>query len=186
MAADEEEILWQSIDIWKGQIYLEIPQEFMKPSVGEVEKIFPYDLKPQKIWMASEGQKILTFNLLEKQLQEEQVEDAIGAIGRFVHRAYPESIQESARRFKTEAGIIGWFSFLTGGIKDDHYHIMFIMSVNGRMMLGSYHFPVAQTEQERITCFKIFESIQIHRESERTVWNAEKSIFGQDNSIFTR
>lgn len=163
MEKNKDERGWKEISVLQEQIYLNIPQEFQKPSATIFEKKFPYDMKPQECWMDLENNRIITFNLLEKQLQGNQVYAAIGEIVRVINHAYPESIQEPMRSIKTEIGIIGWFSFLTGGLDDDCYHEMFCFSFYDKMMFGSYHFPASKTELEQKNFLRILKSIRLNQ-----------------------
>ena len=74
---------------------------------------------------------------------------------------YPESIQVRARELRTEAGRIGWFSFVTGGIRTDSIHCMFVLPVKDHMMLGSYHFPAGTMEEDRKMFLEMLKSISI-------------------------
>ena len=39
----------------------------------------------------------------------------------------------------TSAGAAGIFAFITGGIREDAYHSIFILPVDEKMLLGSFH-----------------------------------------------
>ncbi len=128
--------------------------------------------------MDEDGKAIFTLNLLEKQLEEGQLSSATREMQRMITHIYPESIKNHARCMKVEAGMTGWFSFATGGLADDNCHIMFLMSVSGKMMLGSYHFPAGQEQEEKEKFFKILRSIQV-AETEQDKWR-KQSIWKQN------
>ena len=75
---------------------------------------------------------------------------------------------------RIKAGEAGIFAFITGGIREDAYHSMFILSVDEKMLLGSFHLPEGQTESGRKTCMDIMRSIQILSTQKNT--EAYKSI----------
>lgn len=152
---------WKEINCLSGQITLRIPELLKEQPYEKVEKRFPYDSKPQEVRMDEDGKTILTLNLLEKQLEEGQLSSAIREMQRMITHIYPESIRNHARCMKMKAGMLGWFSFVTGGLADDNCHIMFLMSVSGKMMLGSYHFPAGQEQEEKENFFKILKSMQV-------------------------
>lgn len=145
----------------EGLFCLKIAEEFAKASERKLSEKFPYDQKPQEAYMDKDGKRILTFNLLEKRLEEKQVYTAIREIQRLISHVYPESIQKQAGCIKIVAGEAGWFSFITGGISEDQSHIMFILPVSERMMLGTYHFPMKEEREERKIFLKMLKSIQI-------------------------
>jgi len=75
---------------------------------------------------------------------------------------------------RIKAGVAGIFAFITGGIREDAYHSMFILSVDEKMLLGSFHLPEGQAESGRKTCMDIMRSIQILNTQKNT--EAYKSI----------
>lgn len=148
MEINNDVLEWEAISCFENRIELKLPKEWRKPTKKEAYQCFPYDLKPQEIFVCQEKGKIVTINLLEKQLKKEQVYPAISEMQRTILHVYPESVQQSAKKIVTKAGTAGWFSFETGGLKHDNYHIMFILSVLEKMVMGSYHFPKKDVKNE--------------------------------------
>ncbi len=114
--------------------------------------------------MSPEGNHIFTVNLLDKRLQEKEIYSAIWEMKKFICQMHPQSIQDPPIRIKTPEGTVGWFSFLTGGIEGDELHMMFLMSIQEKMMLGSYHFPEKEKREERKRFIKIVEEIREEKE----------------------
>lgn len=78
-----------------------------------------------------------------------------------INHAYPESTRIEPKEIKTEAGRAGWFAFTTGGLKEDSVHCMFVFSVEGSMMFGSYHFPDREPEADRKIFMEMLKSIRV-------------------------
>ncbi len=148
---------WQEIHCLEEQVLLKLPKDWKKPEKEVIAKKFPYNSKPQEIYMDLDGRKMITFNLLENQLRETQVYPAIREMERLINHLYPESIRKTARLFKVNAGVSGRFLFITGGMEYDTAHCMFILPVNEKMMLGSYHFPLENREEEEGVLSEILE-----------------------------
>lgn len=152
---------------WRGKsclgrrMQIALPEDLKEPSAELLEKRFPYEQKPQEVYMNSDGRKIITFNLLEKRLKENQIYAAVGEIQKMINHIYPESIRERTRSINTGSGRIGWFSYITGGVAEDNYHIMFLLPIDEKMMFGSYHFPLGQLEDEKKTFLDIITSIEV-------------------------
>ena len=98
-----------------------------------------------------------------------------------ISHMYPESIQNQSKKFKSKAGMVGWFSFITGGSKWDECHCMFLMSVLEKMLFGSYHFPVEQMQQETDSFKEILKNIEIRKDI-REENHEGRGIFRQDNT----
>ena len=161
MEENKEQSGWQSVSCLAGRMYLRIPEDYRKPSNEVAAAKFPITPRPQEIYINPEGNKILTFNLLDKPLQEQQVYPAVLEMQRVIRHAYPESVRAQAKEIKTDAGTMGWFAFVTGGIKEDSIHCMFILPLDDNMMFGSYHFPAEQMEENRKIFMQMLKSIRI-------------------------
>lgn len=157
----EMEIKWKETSCLDGKLLFQIPEEMKEASDGQIKEKFPFKPKPQEVCMNEEGDKIITFNLLESLLEEAQVLSAAREVQRLINHKVPESIKVHARCMKIPAGMLGWFSFITGGLLDDNYHIMFLMPVSGKLMLGTFHFPARMEKQEKEKFFTMVKSIQI-------------------------
>lgn len=147
-----------------GLMNVVLPAELERPAEEIAAKKFPYERRPQEIFMDSVGEQIITFNLLEKQLIEDQVYGAACEIERLIRHAYPESIRQRAGCTRAGDKLVGYFSFLTGGLLDDQLHILFILPLLQRMMLGSYHFPQRYEEQGKETFRRIIKDIRIEKD----------------------
>lgn len=128
---------------------MKIPIDWKRLPEEIVTKRFPYRLKPQEIYGSLKPDRMITLNLLEKQLHEKQIHPAIMEIQKLIGHIYPKSIHEAVREMRTAEGTAGWFSFITGGAKGDHCHCMFVLSIYERMLFGGYHFPMERMKAER-------------------------------------
>lgn len=161
MEENRERAGWQEVHCLADRLYLRIPEEYGRPSDEWMAARFPGIPRPQEVYRSRDGDRIITFNLLDKPLQEKQVYPAVREIERILGHIYPESVRIRARELRTEAGRIGWFSFITGGIRTDSVHCMFVLPVKDNMMLGSYHFPEGTMEADRKVFIEMLKSIRI-------------------------
>lgn len=152
---------WKEVLCLDEQVQLRLPEDWNRPSSSIVEKKFPYREKPQEIFACPNVRHMITFNILEKSLHEQQIYPAISEIQRSISHIYPESIYRSSRLIKMESGSVGYFSFITGGIGSDSCHYFFILSVKGKMMLGSYHSSEYQIKEEEQFFFEVLRSIKV-------------------------
>lgn len=152
---------WQEITCLTEKISIRLPQNWEKAGNEIIAYKFPYSIKPQEVFMDLGEDKFLTWNLLNKPLQEAQVYSAIYEIQKLISHIYPESIQKSTCRFQVAAGIVGYFVFVTGGIKHDTSHCMFILPIKKMMLFGSYHFPIEGMLEEMMFFKKVLRSMQI-------------------------
>lgn len=175
-----EETRWETVVCLNGQLEIQLPGGFEAVTGKEVEKKFPYGQGPQEIYMDHTGEKIITFNLLDKALEEKQVYSAVREIQVLIGHLYPESIRQQAGCIRAKEETAGWFSFATGGLTEDCIHILFVLSLEGKMMFGSYHFPAGDEAEERKTFQKIIRSAAVKKKKQEKAggWYVGGNIWG--------
>lgn len=158
---EEDEKKWKEICLLDEKISISLPEEWKEMTDEMAERKFPYLSKPEKMYVDENTDSIITFNLLEKGLKEDEVYAAISEIQRMIGHMYPESINKSSTVLRVEAGMAGWFSYVTGGVEQDSVHIMFIVSCNGKMLLGGYHFPDGQRKTGSIFFLQVLKKLTL-------------------------
>lgn len=138
---------WRELSLFEDRIKISVPKDFDRPKEEVVEQKFPYDSRPREIYGDEKVSRLITFELSDQELSEGEVSAAAFAVQKLVLHMYPESVEKQAVEAETPAGKAGWFYYVTGGIKGEQGHILFVLAVDGRMLLGGFHFPA---EMERI------------------------------------
>ena len=179
MEISNQECEWQEISCLDDSMCVRLPGNWKRPSGETIAKKFPYHTKPQEIYVDLEENRLITFSLLSKPLNDAQVYPAMREIQRLINHVYPESIHKSARICKVADGSAGWFAFITGGIREDPSHFMFVLPVNESMMLGSYHVPAKLISEDTSLFLKILKSIKIRS-------NVEDRVSGDEGSGIRR
>lgn len=162
----KEDIGWQEMTCLEEKIFFKMPQDWERAGDEIIAHKFPYAIKPQETFTNPEDDRFLTWNLLDKPLQETQVYPAIREIQKLINHIYPECILKPAGQIQAETWTAGYFVFVTGGIQYDVAHCMFILPVREKMMLGSYHFPIEKMADDMQVFMEILKSIQIAAEDE--------------------
>ena len=139
---------WKEISCLEEKLILTVPGNWERIAAERVNRLFPYVHQPQEVMGDGEEEKLFTLNLLSKGLEEGQVNGAIREIQRAIQRVHPESCRQGIKRRRLKAGVAGWFSFSTGGEEREKLHYLFILSFQGEMLLGSYHFPAKEEPEE--------------------------------------
>lgn len=126
------------IQLFEGQLMVELPDSFQEMTEEKAEEIYPYEARPQILWEDEEENRFCSFSLLEEQeLQDGQVERALGAMEKAVRYLYPSGILEEPQVIKKDKRTYGWFSFVSAGVEGKLLNRMYIFPVNGSMMLGT-------------------------------------------------
>lgn len=166
---DQEKDNTQNVCCLGEQVYIELPQAWVRLPDEAVAEKFPYRTGPQEVYRDPEADRMITLNLLEKPLQEKQVYSAIWEMQRTISHLYPESIRETARLIKSRESTAGYFLFITGGIDHDTCHAMFLLPVHGKMMMGGFHFPAGQIKENKAVFLGILKSVHTNRDTKEGV-----------------
>lgn len=148
---------WQELCCLADRMHVKIPGDYRKPAEEVMTAKFPSGIRPQEVYSNPEGSKVLTFNLWDKPLQEQQEYPKIETVHKLFGHMYPESTKVKPEEIKTEAGNIEWFAFAEG----TSIHCMFTLPIEESMLFGSYHFPVEEMETDKTLFVEILKSIRI-------------------------
>lgn len=148
MEEKKKEETWKEVLCLEEKLILLLPPNWTRMSKEGIDRLFPYKVQPKEIFGLEEEKKVFTLQLLSKPLGEDQVYAAVKEIRRVIEKKYPESSRLFIKRKKLKAGEAGWFSFVTGREEKEEVHYMFILSFNGELLLGSYHFPEREEGEE--------------------------------------
>lgn len=166
-----EEIQIQKISLWNDTFQTELPIGFEAAAEELVKRKFPYISRPEYVWSNEQGMQIVTFSLLHKELGYVQIEPAIREIQRMIAHKYPGNIRDYAVCLDNIGVDTGYFSFWTGGIPSGEYHVIFIMVVQDRMMLGTYHCNADYEEQAKNVVFHMLKKTTVHKVESQEVVN---------------
>lgn len=158
-----EKIQTQGISLWDDVFQTELPIGFEIADEKLIKCKFPYISKPEYIFWKEQNSQIVTFSLLHKELRNEQIESAIREIQQMITHRYPKNIRDYACCLDHTGVDTGYFSFWTGGIPNGEYHAVFIMSVQDRMMLGTYHCNVDYEKQAKDAVLQILKRTKVHK-----------------------
>lgn len=162
-----EGIQTQEISLWDDVFQTELPTGFEIAAEELIKQKFPYISKSEFVFSNEQNRQIVTFSLLHKELRSEQIESAIREIQRMVAHRYPGNIRDYACCLDRIGVNTGYFSFVTGGIPNGEYHIIFVMAVQDRMMLGTYHCNADYEKQAKDVVLKILKTTKL-RKAERS------------------
>ncbi len=157
MKENRKQEQWQELCCLADRMHVKIPGDYRKPAEEVMTAKFPSGIRPQEVYSNPEGSKVLTFNLWDKPLQEQQEYPKIETVHKLFGHMYPESTKVKPEEIKTEAGNIEWFAFAEG----TSIHCMFTLPIEENMLFGSYHFPAEGMETDKTLFVEILKSIRI-------------------------
>lgn len=126
------------IILFNNLLSLSLPSSFESMNWEKIELMFPNEDRPQFIYEEIEANRFCTFSLLKDQkLSNFQVEQGIQSISNAITSLYPTCLLEAPQLLEKEERIFGYFTFKTHSKEGILRNIMYILSVEGCMMLGT-------------------------------------------------
>ena len=134
----DENIPFSEREIIEGRLYMTIPSDFglMPPELARVK--YPSENRPDIIFSDEEGAISINFSLTGDKLQNEDIEDAKDYLQQVVLKMNPSSRILSSEIIEDETRI-GYFDFISPAIDGEIYNLMFIFSLDGQFILGTFN-----------------------------------------------
>lgn len=155
---------------FQARLLVCLPHSFQQMEQDSIDRMYPYDDKPQVILEEKGRFRFCTFSLLKEQgLADFQVEYVIRAISNMVVSLYPSCLLSEAELVKRKKGACGWFSFRTSGTGGMLYHVMYVFPVDGSMLLGTMGCLIEDEEgkEQMITMMESLENPETRSAYER-------------------
>jgi len=134
----DENIPFSEREIIEGRLYMTIPSDFglMPPELARVK--YPSENRPDIIFSDEEGAISINFSLTGDKLQNEDIEDAKDYLQQVVLKMNPSSRILTSEIIEDETRI-GYFDFISPAIDGEIYNLMFIFSLDGQFILGTFN-----------------------------------------------
>ena len=157
--------------LFEDRMYVELPEGTVEMPGDMIRELYPYEKRPQHIYYQEKNSLHFTFSLLEKRLEDKQVAEAIAASLQVIDAAYPQRLIGQANLARnTSDRQYGWFAFQSPSLETPRYNIMYITSVDHRVMHGTCSCLLEDEESQR-TIKQVPLSIQIIGKEVRNVWS---------------
>jgi hypothetical protein len=142
-----------------------LPNSFESMESEKVELMYPSEDRPQFIYEDAKTNRFCTFSLLKDQkLTNLQVEQAIQSISNAIISLYPTCLLGEPQLIDKEEKIWGYFSFKTLCKEGSLRNIMYILPVDGCMMLGTMGCLIEDEDGEK-QLIHIMDSLEIPERS---------------------
>ena len=120
------------------RLLVDLPDSFHSMEKQRAENRYPSEARPQILMEDKEHSRFCTFSLIKNQwLAESQIQYAIQSVCSLVVSLYPSCLQKEAEIVEKDKGSYGWFAFEIMGEKGKVWNIMYVIPVDGCMMLGT-------------------------------------------------
>lgn len=132
------EMTMNQMILFNNLLTLSLPSSFELMNSEKIELMFPNEDRPQYIYEDIKANRFCTFSLLmDQKLSNFQVEQGIQSISNAITSLYPTCLLEAPQLLEKGGEIFGYFTFKTLSKEGILRNIMYILSVEGCMLLGT-------------------------------------------------
>jgi len=146
----------------EDKIRIRLPKSFtvMSPEIAAIK--FPSERRPGLIYSNSTASISISFNHTNNNVLEDQINEAKNSMLQVLKKLQPSAVWLEDG-VKTIAGKnIGYFDFLTKAIDTDIYNFMFLVELDGRLLMCNFNCTVNEMEDWKFVARGIMESLRIY------------------------
>jgi len=138
---DEERIEFQRRTVLDGRLSVLMPESFVIMPLELAEKKYPAVQRPDEIYTNNETTVNFCVSLKNDQATNEDIPRAKDIIQKAVMRMHSGSKVISSEAIEVSGVNIAYFDFCSAAIDTDIYNMMFFLSVDNRIVVGSFNCP---------------------------------------------
>lgn len=151
---------------YEERLYMTIPKDF-EEMTEEIKAIkYPYIQRPEIIKTNTEGSIDITFNRIDQDIAEDQVEELTMGMRDMTKRINPSHLMFSQGMKKVNDKNIGYFDFKSTAIDEPIYNLMFFLEFEEQVLMGKFACLYKEYKAWRDVAFQMLESIRVEIEEE--------------------
>lgn len=147
-------------------ISLFMPDEF-EPLDGEIKKlVFPLSHPPQYVFASGDTQFQITFNLTDNMVPDDGIPKFMEISKALLEKMGPHARILATATIKNKGKNIGIMEMVTQAVDMNVYNVMFYVSINKKLLIGSIVCPAKLHERMVPIAKEILDSIEVFGEDE--------------------
>lgn len=140
-------------------IEIKLPADFKYMTATVLASKYPSNNKPSEVYTNED----VTVNIAFKKTEQSLTEQKVFADGKKLEQQLTSNGKVqliASEQIKANGNNIYVFSFYSNAIDTKVYNVMFVFSLKGKMVVGSFNCTVALQNQWQITAYEIIRSIK--------------------------
>lgn len=142
----QEQVIMERITMADAMLSAEIPAELKQMSESLKDMLYPYEDRPEIIFSDADGKNQMTFQLIDKNLGQEETRKAAESVREYISSRYPRSEMSPVHLHAAGQYPASWFTMELeepGGMQQ---HVKAVLSVRSQMFIATATYP----EENRI------------------------------------
>ena len=142
----QEQVIMERITLADAMLSVEIPAELKQMSESMKDMLYPYEDRPEMIFSDADGKNQMTFELIHKNLGQEETRKAAEAVREYISSRYPRSELSPVHLHAAGQYPASWFTMELEDAGGMQQHVKAVLSVRSQMFLATATYP----EQDRM------------------------------------
>jgi hypothetical protein len=134
-----ERVLFCEREIGPDGLFVTLPSEFGLMDLDTAKLKYPNEDRPGVIYADGEGATTYNFSFRDEEMDDGETEEVRDAILAVMKRLNPSYGFMAVGVTRAEGTRIGFFDFVSPAVDSDVYNLLFIFSLRGRLVLGSFN-----------------------------------------------
>ena len=132
------------VHILNDAVSVIVPEQFGEMTEEAAKLKYPSEHRPQCIYTTNDGSINIAFDLPDYPLEKSQIEEKISEWKLAIKRVNPAYVFYIEKIEILENTKIGYFDFKSYPLDQDLYSLIFITSIGGKLLLGTFNCPFVQ------------------------------------------
>ncbi|MFW6677043.1 hypothetical protein ACOAOT_05215 [Lacrimispora sp. AGF001] len=142
----QEQVTMERITLADAMLSAEIPAELKQMPESMKDMLYPYEDRPEMIFSDVDGKNQMTFQLIDKNLGQEETRKAAEAVREYISSRYPRSELSPVHFHAAGQYPASWFTMELEEAGGMQQHVKAVLSVRNQMFLATATYP----EQDRM------------------------------------
>lgn len=161
------EMHFKERSLFKNQVYIKIPEEFIEMPSNWVRIKYPSENRPEIILTSPDSTMDFTFSLIEDESESANVFDLITSAKAVIKRKNPANLFYNLKILKSNFDLdIGYCDYLGYALDGDVYVVMYVTRIEEQLLLGTFCCPKESMESWKVIIPQVLKTI--HKNEQRS------------------
>lgn len=149
----EVELFDKKMIVWLPESFVDMPLELAKLK-------YPMEQRPQIIKTNMTGDINFTFNLIDQQISNENVEQLMKFFKSVLKNTQSANVFHEEKVEEIDGKFVGWFDYVSKGYDKKLFNLMYVLPMNGKLLHGVFNCALDDATNWRPIALQVMRSIK--------------------------
>lgn len=161
-------VQFRDFDIMDGKAVMRMPSDFIARSKEEIESVYFLGSKPQYVFSDGFLNFMVAMNWTSNAISDENIFDFTLFAKRAIERIGPKAKILNTEKLNRPGENMSILQFIAQTIDSVNYNVMFFVSLEGKLLIGSVNFEQKHTKRLLPLALEMVKSFTIKNEEEES------------------